>query len=161
MRGIILTIIGALVILAIFFGRYAGIPIDEASKAVLGDARNFSLRNAASAPVRCGPYFIYIHPESQTDRFKFRRKVFVVSNNPPDDETIDTIYELWSYGVRMDVISRKRPVVSRNERFSRNSIRPAMYSEMIGDYIGDDPCYPYRSTELSCDGRSPFCNPIE
>lgn len=114
------------------------------------------------APVRCGPYFLYIHPSYyKLDRYgraANRYKVFSVSRTPPDEKT-DKIEQLWAYGVMQATIQTDRPVLFNAETLDRNAMRPAMWSEIgWGDYIGDYYCKPYKPGTLQCREHDPWCD---
>lgn len=116
--------------------------------------------NRRLAPAQCGPYFLYIHPESGTLSEYQYRKLFVVSRTPPDDRSSPTVSQIWMYGVRTDVLSRPKDYRVRGSH-ARKQIRPATYGEVWGDYIGDYACGPYKPNQIECDGRSPFCKSFD
>lgn len=114
------------------------------------------------APVKCGPYFLYLHPAYyRLDRFHRRAQryiVFSVSKTPPEAK-VAQIEQLWAYGVSQNTIAINRPNLFGHEIHSRTAMRPAMMKEIgVGDYIGEYSCNPYRPTQLQCQDFSPWCD---
>lgn len=118
---------------------------------------------AATSPVQCGKYFLYLHPSywqhgNRQAQASATYKVFTVSVIPPDQK-VDTLDSLWAYGVTQSVISMNRPVLHQFEKLPRADVRPATFGETFGDYINGSICMPYKPFELACTEISAFCGP--
>lgn len=134
-------------------------PIGFVDRQVSEAASTARVVQRGRAPAQCGPYFLYVHPESGASRFD-HRKVYTVSRTPPDDRAAEAVLQVWAYGVATHVIAPHRQYRER-ATFERDSIRPATFNEVRFHRIGDNVCRPYRPNSLECDGRSPFCQSFE
>lgn len=108
-----------------------------------------------AAPVKCGPYFVYIHPNSPAN---LKYEMFIVSRTPPD-RRVDKIHELWTFGNMRYAISNDYPTLSRGHTYERTIVRPAMFGELIGHYFDglSNLCFPYKTAILQCDRARVWC----
>ena len=114
------------------------------------------------APVYCGPYFLYLHPDyyqlDRNGRAANRYRLTSISDTPPDAKT-DTIHQLWASKKLHGAFQTERTVFEHERSFPRTATRPVMWYEVtFGDYIGDHWCKPYKPGTLHCRERKPRCD---
>lgn len=153
--GIIFLLLAAWAVFSLYFGREA----PDENPGVLAARPDTSIY---AAPVNCGPYFLYIHPAYyKLDRFHRRAQryvIFSVSKTPPEAR-VETIEQLWAYGLSQNTLASERPNLFGREVHSRTAMRPAMFKEIgIGDYLGEYICKPYRPFTLQCTDFAPWCD---
>lgn len=116
------------------------------------------------APVKCGPYFLYVHPDFHSAALRgqsrgLRHKLYFVSATPPDlDPRPDTIAQLFAFGVAQHTLSNTQPTTGHAQTHKRSAVRPATFAEVMGQYIDTSYCKPYRPSTQRCNGALPFCD---
>lgn len=109
----------------------------------------------ADAPVQCGPYFLYYHPDYWKKPQPQPVRIITVSKVPPDAD-IEEIPQLWAFGIRR-THDNSYPIVYKADTIPRERLRPLMMAEVTGVYVGGYACLPYKPLSLTCARQSPWC----
>jgi len=154
---VLFWLLSAVIILLVIY-----YPFDQTTDKPFSLANYHPNRNK-TAPVQCGEYFLYIHPQSGNHKRQgpFNNckhcLIFAVTRTPPDDRTIKQVPVLWSYGDPTSHLVNQYPVVAHNQTFPRTDLIPAYYLQATDHRIGKHVCFPYRPFHLECDGKKPWC----
>jgi hypothetical protein len=122
------------------------------------NCNNIMLRSkgVCDAAAKCGPYFIYFHPQHRKGKYRYSN-VYTVSRTAPDAK-VQFIQESWSFHKRRGTLSKGK-TISRGKKIARTAVKPLIYPQAFGDYYGgrQNICAPYRAGELSCSPNRTYC----
>lgn len=104
----------------------------------------------ADAPTKCGPYYLYFHPDFWKKSYPMP-KIITVSGLPPDAD-VELLEQLWAFSG-----SPPYNTVRSTSTLPRERFRPVMMAEATGLHVGGHLCLPYKPLSLTCSKSSPWC----